>query len=105
MLRDNHGSLVVRSFHCLNRRVLCCAQGQSWFTCVAFLSVPYWEYAVLRDNAKVTTEVESVSGQVKQAQSVVPPMERLVQGLEKQQADTLKYARSIYPAACLWTLF
>lgn len=60
---------------------------------------------MLRDNAKVTTEVESVSGQVKQAQSVVPPMERLVQGLEKQQADTLKYARSIYPAACLWTLF
>lgn len=36
-------------------------------------------------------DVESTTGQVKQAQSVVPPMERLVQGLEKQQADTLKY--------------
>ena len=54
---------------------------------------------MLRDNAKVTTEVESVSGQVKQAQSVVPPMERLVQGLEKQQADTLKYAPSMSAAS------
>ncbi len=35
-------------------------------------------------------DVETTTGQVKQAQSVVPPMERLVQGLEKQQADTLK---------------
>lgn len=44
-----------------------------------------------RDNAKAIVDVESTTGQVKQAQSVVPPMERLVQGLEKQQADTLKY--------------
>ncbi len=43
-----------------------------------------------RDNAKAIVDVESTTGQVKQAQSVVPPMERLVQGLEKQQADTLK---------------
>lgn len=48
-----------------------------------------------RDNAKLTSEVEGLTGQVKQAQSVVPPMERLVQGLEKQQADTLKYACSL----------
>jgi hypothetical protein len=43
-----------------------------------------------RDNAKAIVDVESTTGQVKQALSVVPPMERLVQGLEKQQADTLK---------------
>ena len=43
-----------------------------------------------RDNAKAILDVETTTGQVKQAQSVVPPMERLVQGLEKQQADTLK---------------
>ena len=45
---------------------------------------------VCRDNAKAILDVETTAGQVKQAQSVVPPMERLVQGLEKQQADTLK---------------
>lgn len=45
---------------------------------------------VYRDNAKAILDVETTTGQVKQAQSVVPPMERLVQGLEKQQADTLK---------------
>ena len=49
---------------------------------------------VRRDNAKLTAEVEAVTGQVKQAQTVLPPMERLVQGLEKQQTDTLKYACS-----------
>jgi len=43
-----------------------------------------------RDNAKAIVDVESTTGQVKQALSVVPPMERLVQGLEKQQVDTLK---------------
>ena len=43
-----------------------------------------------RDNAKAIVDVEGTTGQVKQAQSVVPPMERLVQGLEKQQTDTLK---------------
>ena len=48
------------------------------------------QYVMCRDNAKVTADVESLNGQVKQAQSVVPPMERLVQGLEKQQTDTLK---------------
>ena len=42
-----------------------------------------------RENAKAIVDVETTTGQVKQAQSVVPPMERLVQGLEKQQADTL----------------
>lgn len=46
--------------------------------------------SALRDNAKAIVDVESTAGQVKQALSVVPPMERLVQGLEKQQADTLK---------------
>ncbi len=46
--------------------------------------------SALRDNAKAIVDVENTTGQVKQAQSVVPPMERLVQGLEKQQADTLK---------------
>ena len=44
-----------------------------------------------RDNAKAQSDVEATTGQVKQAQSVVPPMERLVQGLQKQQDDTLKY--------------
>lgn len=46
--------------------------------------------ALKRDNAKAIVDVESTTGQVKQALSVVPPMERLVQGLEKQQTDTLK---------------
>lgn len=46
--------------------------------------------AACRDNAKLSSEVEAVTGQVKQAQTVLPPMERLVQGLEKQQTDTLK---------------
>lgn len=45
--------------------------------------------ALKRENAKAIVDVETTTGQVKQAQSVVPPMERLVQGLEKQQADTL----------------
>lgn len=46
-----------------------------------------WLY---RDNAKAIADVEATTGQVKQAQDVVPPMERLVKGLEQQQADTIK---------------
>lgn len=43
-----------------------------------------------RDNAKALSDVEAITAQVKQAQDVVPPMERLVKGLEQQQADTMK---------------
>ena len=43
-----------------------------------------------RDNAKALSDVETITAQVKQAQDVVPPMERLVKGLEQQQADTMK---------------
>lgn len=45
---------------------------------------------LFRENAKVVTDVEATTGQVKQAQDVVPPMERLVKGLEQQQAETMK---------------
>ena len=45
-----------------------------------------------RDHAKVSAEAEASAGAVKQAQDVVPPMERLVKGLEQQQADTIKSA-------------
>ena len=43
-----------------------------------------------RDNAKATADLEATTGQVKQAQDVVAPMERLVKGLEQQQADAMK---------------
>ena len=49
-----------------------------------------WFFAICRDHAKANADVETTTGQVKQAQDVVPPMERLVKGLEQQQADTVK---------------
>lgn len=45
-----------------------------------------------REKDKALSDVEATTGQVKQAQDVVPPMERLVRGLEQQQAETMKYA-------------
>lgn len=43
-----------------------------------------------REKDKAASDVEATTGQVKQAQDVVPPMERLVHGLEQQQAETMK---------------
>ena len=48
------------------------------------------EFVLCREKDKAASDVQATTGQVKQAQDVVPPMERLVHGLEQQQAETMK---------------
>lgn len=60
-----------------------------------FAAETEWSYSLdelllCREKDKAASDVEATTGQVKQAQDVVPPMERLVHGLEQQQAETMK---------------
>lgn len=67
----------------------CMRMGCVVHTCKVQVALPS-PCALFRDNAKAVSDVEATTGQVKQAQDVVPSMERLVKGLEQQQAETMK---------------